>query len=206
MPTLRESATAALLARARQGDRSAIGELLGRHRERLLQMVAVRMDERLAPRIDPSDVVQEAMTDASRRLPEYLQTQPVPFYAWLRQIAWDRLIDLHRRHICADKRSVRREEPLGISDTSAMQLAERILASGLSPLTRLVREELHAQVRKCLARLAADDREILILRHLEQLSSAETAAVLEIGEEAAIQRHVRALRRLRRLLEGAARE
>ena len=163
-------------------------------------MVVVRMDARLSARIDPSDVVQEAMAVAMKKLPAYLSEPAVSFYPWLRRIAWERLVDAHRRHIRAGKRSVSREERLGLSDTSAMQLADRLMASGTNPLARLLRDELCTRVQAILARLATGDREILLLRHLEQLSSVESAEVLGVSEEAAKKRYLRAVQRFRRLL------
>lgn len=164
-------------------------------------MVVVRMDERLSARVDPSDVVQEALAVAADRLPHYLRNPAVSFYPWLRRIAWERLIDAHRRHIHAGRRSVGREQPLGISNSSALQLADRLVADGTNPLARLLRDELCARVRAILARLASADREVLLLRHLEQLSNAQSAEVLEVSEEAAKKRYLRALRRFRRLLD-----
>jgi RNA polymerase sigma-70 factor (ECF subfamily) len=193
--------TEALLGKARLGDQSALERLLQRHRDRLCRMVAVRIDERLSACIDPSDVVQETMAIAAERLSDYLRDRPLPFYPWLRQIAFNRLLDLHRRHVLAGRRSVDREEPLGLSDASAVQLADRVLAGSTSPLKRLLRDELRARVRATLAGLDPADREILILRHLEQLSLAECTAVLGISEAAAKKRHVRAVRRLRCLLD-----
>jgi RNA polymerase sigma-70 factor (ECF subfamily) len=201
-----DSETTELLTRAGDGDHSAVEQLLARHRDRLRRMVAVRMDDRLAARVDPSDVVQETLAMAAHRLSEYLRRPPLPFYPWLRQIACNRLADLCRRHIQVGKRSVRREEQLGLSDASALQLADRVVARGSSPLKRLLREELRARVRAALAALPTMDREILILRHLEQLSFAESAVVLGISETAAKQRHVRALRRIRRLLDDVISE
>src|SRR3954468_14879787 len=99
-----------LLDSAARGDQAAREELLARFRTRLRQMIAVRLDRRLAPRLDPSDVVQEALAEAARRLPDYLRERPLPFYPWLRQLALERLIDLHRHHVRASKRSVQREE------------------------------------------------------------------------------------------------
>jgi RNA polymerase sigma-70 factor (ECF subfamily) len=189
-----------LLASARSGDRSAVEQLLARYRGRLRQMVVVRMDARLSARVDPSDVVQEALAVAARKLPAYLRKPTVSFYPWLRRIAWERLVDAHRRHIRAGRRSVSREEPLGLSDSSAMQLADRLMAQGTNPLARLLRDELCARVQAILARLAAGDREILLLRHLEQLTSAECGEVLGVSEEAAKKRYLRAVRRFRRLL------
>src|SRR5262245_24069354 len=103
--------TDALLARATAGDPEAAQQLLARHRGRLGRMVAVRLDCRLAARVDPSDVVQEALMDAARKLPDYLRRRPLPFYPWLREIAWERLIKLHQQHLTAGKRSVLREQP-----------------------------------------------------------------------------------------------
>src|SRR5437763_122071 len=106
----REPDTGELLDRSARGDPSAPGQLLERHRGRLRRMVAVRLDRRLAARADPSDVVQEALAEAARRLPEYLSGRPLPFYPWLRQLAWDRLRELGRHHRRAGRRSVEREE------------------------------------------------------------------------------------------------
>jgi RNA polymerase sigma-70 factor (ECF subfamily) len=200
MPT-KPPDTDQLLRRAAQGDRSAPGQLLDRHRSRLRRMVALRMDPRLAARVDPSDVVQEALADAARRLSDYLKERPLPFYPWLRRLAWDRLAVLHRRHIRAAKRSVQREEPPDLADESALELAERLIAAGSGPADRLQREERRLHVRAALEAMREQDREVLILRHLEQLSAAEIAAILDISEGAVYTRQLRALRRLRDLLK-----
>jgi RNA polymerase sigma-70 factor (ECF subfamily) len=193
-----------LLRRAEMGDSQARQAVLGRHRERLKQMVAVHLDRRLAARIDPSDIVQEALLDAARSLDDYLRQRPLPFYPWLRQLAWERLIEMHRRHLHAQRRSVKREEPLAphLSDESAMQLAERVLARQSSPSQRAIRSEMRTRIRAALDRLGERDREVLVLRHLEQLSTKETAAVLGISEGSVKTRHLRALERLRVLLES----
>jgi len=194
--------TEELLGRAGSGDRAAREELLMHHRDRLRRMIAVRLDRRMAARVDPSDVVQEALTQASQRLSSYLRERPLPFYPWLRQLAWERLIELSRRHIYAQKRSVTREEPsaLDLPDESALELANRLLAPGSSPMNHLLRAEQRARVQAALTRLATRDREVLVLRHLEQLSTAEMAAVLGIREGAVKTRHLRALQRFRGLL------
>jgi RNA polymerase sigma-70 factor, ECF subfamily len=191
-----------LVNRARGGDREAREQLLVRHRKRLRQMVALRMDCRLVARVDPSDVVQEALADAAQELSDYLRNPPLPLYPWLRQLAWERLIELHRRHLHAQKRSVQREDPdfLTLPEESAVQLAQRLLAPGSSPSERLLREELRVRVQAALAQLSPRDREVLVLRHLEQLSTAETAAVMGITQGAVKTRHLRALERLRGLL------
>jgi RNA polymerase sigma-70 factor (ECF subfamily) len=191
-----------LVEQACGGDREARQQLLVRHRDRLRQMVALRMDRRLRARVDPSDVVQEALADAAQELSDYLRQRPLPFYPWLRQLAWDRLIELHRRHLHAQKRSVSREDPdfLALPEESAVQLAQRLLAPGSSPSERLLRDELRGRVQAALAQLSPRDREVLVLRHLEQLSTEETAAVLGITQGAVKTRHLRALERLRGLL------
>jgi RNA polymerase sigma-70 factor (ECF subfamily) len=160
------------------------------------------MDTRLASRVDPSDVVQETLARAHRLLPDYLRNRPLPFFAWLRQLAWERLVDLHRHHVRAGRRSTSRELSAGnlLSDQSAVELAERLVASGTGPERALLRKELVRRVQAALAELADKDREVLLLRYVEQLSSRETAAILGISEDAGIKRHVRALTRLRALL------
>jgi len=194
--------TDTLLEMASQNDPRAVQQLLQRHRPRLRQMVAVRLDSRLAARLDASDVVQEVLLEASQHLPDYLRERPLPFYPWLRQIAWQRLTKLYARHVGAQKRSVLREEPvMALSGQSVAWLAERLVAGGTSPSRDFLREEMARRVRHALGRLKADDREVLVLRFLEQMTMAEVAAVLEITEPAAAMRQVRALERLRELLK-----
>jgi RNA polymerase sigma-70 factor (ECF subfamily) len=196
--------TEQLLERARGGDPAARQQLLARHRRRLQRMVGLHMDRRLAARFDPSDVVQEALADAAGRLSDYLRRRPLPFYPWLRQLAWERLVQLHRRHLRAGKRSVTREEAgvLDLPEDSAVELAGRLAAADANPSNLLLREELRERVRQALSRLAPPDREVLVLRHLEQLSTREVAAALGLTEAAAKSRHIRALERLHRLLGG----
>jgi len=197
-----EPDTSELLAAACRGDKSAASRLLARHRDQLRRMVAIRLDDRLSARIDPSDVVQETLIVAAKQLADYLRDPPLPLYPWLRQIAWNRLAALHRRHVEAGKRSVGREQSLEISSASAIQLGEHLASRESGPLRRAIRKEMCQRVRAALAAMPEPDREILILRHLEQLSYADSAAILQITEAAAKQRHVRALRRIRRLLGG----
>ena len=197
-----EPDTEELLDRAGRGDRSAVERLLARHRPRLRRMVAIRMDPRLAAQLDPSDVIQEALVQASPKLTNYLNDRPMPFYPWLRQLTWERLAHLHRRHVAASKRSVTREQDcdLYLPDQSAMELAGRLVASGTSPSARLVREEARSRVQAGLAQLATRDRELLVMRYLEQLSVGEIAAILGISEGAVRTRQFRAVERLHALL------
>jgi RNA polymerase sigma-70 factor (ECF subfamily) len=200
---LQKPDTDELLRRADQGDSSAVGSLLDRHRARLRHMVAVRIDPRLAARVDPSDVVQETLAEAAHKLPEYLRRRPLAFYPWLRRIAWDKLVDMHTRHVAAQKRSVTRETPihLDLSDHSTMQLIDQLAASGTSPSRRLLLKEMRERVREALQQLSPRDREVLVLRHLEQLTLKETAQVLGITEAAVQSRYRRAVERLHAILK-----
>ncbi len=194
-----------LLRRAHAGDTSAEGKLLRRHRDRLRRMVAVRIDPRLAARVDPSDVVQEALVEATRKLPNYLRDRPLPFYPWLRKIAWERLVHLHSQHVGAQKRSVTREGPGDfVPDQSAMQLVDRLVAGGTSPSGRMAREEMRARVRQALRHLPEHYREVVILRHLEQLAFQEIAGILGIGQAATRSRYRRAMERLHNLLSDSS--
>jgi RNA polymerase sigma-70 factor (ECF subfamily) len=196
-----EPAIEALLSRASEHDPTAVQELFTLHRQRLKHMVAMRMDSRLASRLDPSDVVQEAFAVATKKLPGYLRERPVNFYPWLRQIAWERLVELHRKHVHAERRSVRREqhqEP-GLSDESMLKLVGRLPYSGSSPSRQLLDEEANARVREALAKLSEQDREVLVMLYLEQMRPQEVGQSLGLPEKTVNMRHLRALRRLRTL-------
>jgi RNA polymerase sigma-70 factor (ECF subfamily) len=201
--SLREVDIEELLQRIQQGDQAARDELLARHRDRLCRMVGARLDQRICARVDASDVVQEALVEAHMRLPEYLRDRPLPFYPWLRQIAWERLVKLQRQHLHAQKRSVLREREgaIPLPDESVVQLADLLLGKESTPSTRLQRQEMRSRVQTVLTLLAPRDREVLVLRHLEQMSMAEIAAVLNISEGAVKVRHLRALQRFHELLE-----
>lgn len=197
-----DSDTDLLVRQASSGDKSSERRLMERHRGRLKKMVAMHLDPRLSARVDPSDVVQETLIIAYGRLPAYLQDQPIPFYPWLRQIAWNRLIDLHRIHIRASKRSVTREEDLEmrLSAHSTHQLAKKLLAKDLSPSEGAVREELRRRLQDALARLPASYREVLVMRQLERLTTSEIAVALGIAEGTVKSRHFRALEKIRCML------
>ena len=195
------SDTEQLLQRVADGDDAARDRLLERYRRRLRRMVAVRFDRRLAARVDPSDVVQETLAEAAAHLDHYLQERPLPFFPWLRQMAQRRLIELHRRHVLARRRTVIREEAVGgLPDRSAVALAKRLFGQLSSPSAHLHRQERRDRVRAALAALSEKDREVLVLRILEGLPTRETAAVLDISEVAVRSRQVRALERLKALL------
>jgi RNA polymerase sigma-70 factor (ECF subfamily) len=169
-------------------------------------MVRLRMDPRMRGRIDPSDVVQEALTAASQRFERYAAERPLPFYPWVRQIAWEKLVHLHDRHLRAAKRSVAREQFFRpeISDESALEIAQLFAGATSCPSAEAVRAELRERVRQALDGLATEDREILLQRYLEQMSSKEIGSILGISEAAVNMRHMRALKKLRQMLGDAA--
>lgn len=192
------SRTHELIDCANQGDEAARQNLLERYRDYLKRMVAVRLDRRLAARVDASDVVQETLVEAARRLNDYLRERPIPFYGWLRQLAEERIVDTHRRHVTAQRRSVTLEQrDRGLPDASADEIVRRMFAADTSPSNHLMRQERHERLKGALAILPQRDREVLVMRHLEQLSTAEIAAMLEISEPAVKSRLLRALIRMR---------
>jgi RNA polymerase sigma-70 factor (ECF subfamily) len=195
--------TDALLARVASGKESAADALLERHRERLTAMVRLRIDRRLAARLDASDVVQDTLAEAYKKLRKFAATRPMPFYPWLRGIAWERLIQLHRQHVGAGRRSVTREEPgTELCDGSQLLLADRLAASAASVSRHAMRDEIRDRVRAAVRQLAPPAQEIVTLRHLEELSFKEITAVLGISEAAVYSRYRRAMEQLARLLKS----
>jgi RNA polymerase sigma-70 factor (ECF subfamily) len=194
-----------LLLRLRGGDQPALAELYDRHREKLRRMVQIRIDPRLKGRVAPSDVLQEAYIDALKRFPHYFEKDGQPFFGWLRLIVAQRLADLHREHLAAKKRDVRHELPFGHpngAQGSAACLASCVAGALTSPSGAAARNEDVARLEASLLELDGVDREILLLRHFEELSNAETAAVLGLQAPAASKRYVRALARLRQIMEA----
>ena len=190
-----------LLNRFAAGHSSAATVLFNRHEERLRRMIRLRFDPRLGQRLDPSDVVQETMVEAHRRLPEYVDRRPLPFYPWLRGIAWDRLIQMTRRHVHAQKRTVSREtRALELSGDSQMLLADQFVATSATPSDQAVRNEIRLRVQQAITRLPSKQHEVVVLKHLEELSVPEIAAVLNIDQEAVYSRYRRAVGALHDLL------
>lgn len=191
-----------LIEQAIVGDPDAIDELFECHRDRLRKMVLARMDPRLATRVAPSDVVQDTLTLAYQRLSQYVQERPMPFYAWLRQMAWERLTQLYQHHIQVQKRSVTREETnrCYLSNDSVASMAHHLVSTGSSPSRNVVRVEMQKRVRSSLAQMETIDREVLVMRHLEQLQIDEIASLLGISGAAVRMRRLRAIRRLRELM------
>ncbi len=199
--------TRELLAAARDGDPKAVDGLMDRHRDALRKLVDHRMDRAIARRVDASDVVQDVLFEASSRLAKYLDQPTLPFHLWLRQLARDRLIDMHRRHRKAQRRSVDRERPLvsrAHSDQSSLDLIARLADVELTPAAASIRREMQLRFVEAIEELGEDDREILQMRHFEQLTNSEAALALELSPAAAGMRHLRALRRLKVQLGDSA--
>jgi RNA polymerase sigma-70 factor (ECF subfamily) len=197
------SSTDELLQRACAGDQQALAEVFSRHRDRLRQMVALRLDRRLQGRLDASDVLQEAYLDFARRLPDYAREPAMPFYLWLRFLTGQRLIDLHRQHLGAKMRDAAQEISLyrgALPQASSASLAAQLLGRLTSASRAAIRAETQIRVQEALNQMEPMDREVLTLRHFEMLSNDETAAVLGIRKSAASNRYVRALRRLKEIL------
>jgi RNA polymerase sigma-70 factor (ECF subfamily) len=191
-----------LVRRAIDGDPAALDDLLARHRDPLRRMLAVRMDPRLKARVDPSDVIQSVLAEAAQKMVAYPYS-PEQFHGWLRQLAWDQLARLHRDHIKTKKRSVRLEEQTwepALSNASAALLVDRLAGRDLGPRSRLIHQERRDRVRRALAQLSPQDREVLELRFLEQLNINDTASALGVSEAAVKSRQFRAVERLGRLL------
>jgi RNA polymerase sigma-70 factor, ECF subfamily len=194
--------TAALLERLRTNDKEALGELFMLHRERLWRMLYVRLDRRLASRVAPDDVIQETFLDVSRRIGEYLANPAVPFYVWLRFLAVQRMQMVHRAHLGAQTRSPTQEvalSPGGAPLASSESMAGQLVSQMTSPSQAAIRHELQTRLRAALDEMDSLDREVLALRHFEELANNEVAQVLGISKEAASKRHVRALRRLKEI-------
>jgi RNA polymerase sigma-70 factor (ECF subfamily) len=200
--------TQQLLDNARRAAPGAVDALLARHREALRRAIALRLDPAVARRLDASDVVQDVLLEASRRLNDYLQKPVMPFHLWLRSLAKDHMIDAHRRHRQAQRRSVDREQALhqrAAHDRSSMDLAAALVDPELTPASAAMRAELASRFQDALAELAEDDREIIVLRHFEQLSNQDAATLLGVSGSAAAMRYMRAVRRLQAVLMPAER-
>jgi RNA polymerase sigma-70 factor (ECF subfamily) len=166
-------------------------------------MLALRLDHRLQGRVDPSDILQDTFLEATQRLPEYVRQPDMPFYLWLRFLAGQRLLIAHRRHLAARQRDAGREVSIyrgAMPQASSAALAARLLGRESRPSEIAVRAEIKLRLQDALNQMDPLDREVLALRHFEQLSNAETARVLEVQEAAASKRYIRALKKLKTIL------
>ncbi|MGI9468941.1 MAG: sigma-70 family RNA polymerase sigma factor [Rubripirellula sp.] len=195
--------TETLLDGARAGDSDAVNKLLEKHRRSVRRLVEMRLDRKVQQRVDVSDVVQDVMVEASGRLEKYLDDPVMAFHLWIRQIAWDRIIDTYRRHRVSAKRNMDREQPIAVpagSDQSTMELAVQLRDPALTPAAAATQREIARKVEGVIELLNEQDREIILMRHYEHLSNLEIAEVLKLNPPAASMRYLRALRRLRQLL------
>jgi RNA polymerase sigma-70 factor (ECF subfamily) len=189
-----------LLDRAADGDQTAFGALLQDARPRLLRMASFRLDCRLRSRLEAADVVQEVFLEAAAKAKDYFRIRSLPFFLWLRCLCSEKILELHRRHLGAQARDARREVGLLWDPTSTGDMADALASTCTGPLSAAARGELVARLRVVLDGMDPADREVLMLRHYEQLTAAEAAAELGISEDAASKRYLRALRRVRDLL------
>jgi RNA polymerase sigma-70 factor (ECF subfamily) len=191
----------AVLIGSLRADPTALAELFTRHRERLWRMVNVRLDRRLHGRVDPDDVLQEAYLDAARRVEYFTRDDGPSFFIWLRLIVGQTLVDVHRRHLGAQARAAGREVALhGAPDATSASLAGGLMASLTPPSRAAMRAEASSRLEACLDTMEPIDREVLVLRHFEELSNGEVAEVLGIQPKAASIRYVRAVARLKTIL------
>jgi RNA polymerase sigma-70 factor, ECF subfamily len=192
-----------LIERARAGDREALDALFCQYSERLRRMVEMRLDARLQRRIDVSDVVRDAHIDVVERLEDYLRDPKLPLFLWMRQVVGERLVKLHRHHLGTRMREAGPEVLLyrgALPAASSAALAARLLGKSTSPTPAAVRAERILRMQEALNKLDPADREILSLRHFEELTAAEAAQVIGIEESAAAKRDFRAIKRLRHVL------
>jgi len=197
------SETNRLLELAASGDNASWGTVLQRHEDKLRRMIGFRMDPRLQGRIDASDVVQEVYLAAFRSLTDYMRQPAMPFFLWLRGIAGNKLLELHRHHLGTSMRDARREVSLyrgSLPATTSAALAAHLLGRLSRPSEAAVRVEMKIRLQEALNQIDPVDREVLALRHFEHLTNAEAAEVLGIKEAAAGKRYLRALERLRETL------
>lgn len=196
--------TQELIAAARHGNAEATGRLLQRHRTSLRKLIDLRLDPAVRQRLDASDIVQEVLIEANRRIGDYLADPKMPFHLWLRAMAKDRIIDAHRRHRVAARRSVDREQPLAARpslDESTVDLATRLQGHEMTPATAATWQELNRRFQAACDQLDEQDREIIFMRHFEQLSNGDVATALHLSPQAASMRYLRAMRRLRSKLD-----
>ena len=195
--------TKELLQHIKEGDADAINRLLERHRDALRRMVDMRLDPKIRQRVDASDVVQEAMIEANRRMATFLENPGMPFHLWIRQIATDRLIDQHRRHRVSKKRSVDLEQAPVVAanlDHSTIQFGLQLQDRELTPAAAAIRAEMQQRFEEAIEEMDVHDQEIIVMRHFEKLSNQEVAKVLGLTRPAASMRYLRAVRRLQQQL------
>ena len=199
------SDTEVLVSQAAEGDSQALSTLLERYRDRLKRMVGLRLDRRLQGRVDASDVVQEALTEAAGRLDKYASDPPMGFFVWLRWLTGEKLLNTHRHHLGTQKRDADQEVSLyrrAMPEACSVSLAQQLLGQITSPTQAVMRAEMQLLVQDVLNSMDPIDREILVLRNFEQLSTTETAEALGIKRSTASKRYIAALKRLKQALSA----
>src|SRR2546425_12242046 len=192
-----------LLHRAGGGDQAAFQELFSRYRDRLKRMVHLRLSRRLQGRVDDSDVLQESYLEISQKLPEYIKGPKLPFFLWLRHMTGLKLAEVHRRHLGTQLRDADREVSLhrgGLPEADSISLAAQLLGRLTSPSQAAIKAEMRIYVQEALNSMDPIDREVLALKHFEQLSTSEIAVVLGLSKTGAGSRYLRAIKRLREIL------
>jgi RNA polymerase sigma-70 factor (ECF subfamily) len=192
-----------LLERAAGGDQLAMQELFALYRDRLKRMVHLRLSRRVQGRVDDSDVLQETFLDVSRRLPEYIADPKLPFYLWLRHMAGLKLAEVHRRHLGTQLRDADREVTLhrgGLPEADSVSLAAHLLGQLTTPSQAAIKAETRLMVQEALNSMDPVDREVLALKHFEQLSTSEIAQVLGMSKAGAGSRYLRAIKRLKDIM------
>lgn len=193
----------AMVQRAVAGDQAAYGDLFSRFRERLKRMVHLRLNRTLQGRVDDSDVVQEAQIEAARRLPEYAREPQLPFFLWLRNLTGLKLLEIHRRHLGIEMRDAAQEVSIyrgALPEANSVSLAAQLLGTVTSPSENAIKAETRIYVQEALNAMDPVDREVLALKHFEQLSTSEIAQVLGLSKAGAGSRYLRAIKRLRSTL------
>jgi RNA polymerase sigma-70 factor (ECF subfamily) len=192
----------AFVLRLREGDRGALGDLFSLHRQRIWRMIRFRMDRRLAARIDPDDVLQEAFLAARTRIDNFLAEPHGSFFVWLRMIALQTLFDQHRHHIGAGMRNAALDVRIDQADSSntSLCLATQLVGTLPSPSQAAAGLEMMQQLERAIASMAELDQEIIAMRHFEDLTNVESAEALGISPTAASNRYVRAIARLKEIL------
>jgi RNA polymerase sigma-70 factor, ECF subfamily len=196
-----------LVRRAAGGEEAALVELFSGYRSRLWRMIQLRLDRRIQGRVDPSDVLQDAFVDVAEKLPEYALSSALPFSLWLRMVVGERILRIHRHHLGAAMRDVGREISLhrgAFPEASSASLAAQLLGQITSPSRAALKAEMRLMLHRVLDAMDPIDREVIALRHFEELRNDEVAAVLGLTKAGASKRYVRAMLRLKAAIGEAS--
>lgn len=195
-----DSETCGLIRRASEGDEAALEQLFSRHRERLQRMIRCRLDRRIQGRLDSSDILQDAYIDVFRNLPRYVDAPSTSFFVWLRNVVGLKLAEVHRRHLATDKRDASRDVSIyrgALPTVNSGSLAAQLLGQLTSPSQTAMKTEMRLRLQEVLDCMDEIDREVIALRHFEQLNSQEVADVLGMSKSGASSRYIRAIQRLK---------